>query len=174
MNTSVLHTFWTRHRTTILLLIVAALMAVLALSKLENDFKRLIWVQEWHAAIDLKRFHICVHHWFSGSPVYGVLKSDEYPPASYAILWPLLGWLELTSARWFWAVTSVAALLWFHILDCTRKRCGQTFRVCLRGIVAFVDERYAKGDRKRPTHSTYTTYNDSRAYTASPGTTFVA
>jgi hypothetical protein len=28
------------------------------------------------------------------------------------MLWPLLGWLELTPARWLWAATTVAALAW--------------------------------------------------------------
>ncbi len=115
MNTSALHTFWTCHRTTILRLIVA-LMAVLALLKLGNGFQRLIWELHWTGAVDLKRIYICVHHWFSGSPVYGVLNSDEYPPASYAVLWPLLGWLDITPARWFWAATSVAALWWLICL----------------------------------------------------------
>ena len=39
-----------------------------------------------------------------------------YPPASYAILWPLLGWLDFQTARWFWAATTVASLWWLICL----------------------------------------------------------
>ena len=116
MNNSALHTWWTCHRTTILRLIVA-LMAVFALLKLGDEFRRLIWESGYTGAIDLKTFHMNVHHWFSGSPFYGELKKSEvYPPASYAVLWPLLGWLKITSARWFWAATYVAALWWLIYL----------------------------------------------------------
>jgi hypothetical protein len=38
------------------------------------------------------------------------------PPATYAILWPLLGWLELTPARWLWVSTTLAALGWLIYL----------------------------------------------------------
>ena len=35
-----------------------------------------------------------------------------YPPASFLMFWPLLGWLSGTPARWLWAVTSVAMVIW--------------------------------------------------------------
>ena len=53
--------------------------------------------------------------WFAGLPVY----EDEdaiYPPASYLMLWPLLGWLTLDQARWLWALTSMVAMIWLMIL----------------------------------------------------------
>lgn len=56
-----------------------------------------------------------VHGWFSGRPIYGGPNAG-YPPASFVLLWPLLGWLELSPARWLWAVASVAALGWLIYL----------------------------------------------------------
>ncbi len=60
--------------------------------------------------------HDEVHRWFSGRPVYSELTTAVYPPASYVLLWPLLGWLAVPSARWLWAVTTVAALGWLIYL----------------------------------------------------------
>ena len=50
--------------------------------------------------------------WFAGIPVYGNILTAVYPPASYAILWPFLGWLAILPARWLWAVTTIASLVW--------------------------------------------------------------
>jgi hypothetical protein len=33
-----------------------------------------------------------------------------YPPATYVMLWPLLGWLKFGVARWLWAITTIALL----------------------------------------------------------------
>jgi glycosyl transferase family 87 len=61
--------------------------------------------------------HKEVQFWFAGRPVYSELPTAVYPPASYVMLWPLLGWLTITPARWFWAVTTVAALGWLiHLI----------------------------------------------------------
>jgi hypothetical protein len=57
-----------------------------------------------------------VHRWFSGRPVYSELDTAVYPPASYLLLWPLLGWLSVSAARWLWAVATVAALGWLIYL----------------------------------------------------------
>jgi hypothetical protein len=57
-----------------------------------------------------------VHRWFSGRPVYTALRTAAYPPASMVLLWPLLGWLDSTSARWLWAITTIAALGWLIVL----------------------------------------------------------
>ena len=56
--------------------------------------------------------HAEVHAWFAGRPVYAEMQNAVYPPATYALLWPFLGWLPLREARWFWAVTTLAALAW--------------------------------------------------------------
>jgi hypothetical protein len=53
-----------------------------------------------------------VKAWFRGEPVYGAVATAVYPPASYAILWPLVGWLGHTPARWLYAFTAAAAMAW--------------------------------------------------------------
>jgi hypothetical protein len=87
-------------------------MILLALLKLGDEFRRLLWQSDPVGAIDLKQRHVEVHRWFAGRPVYRELKNALYPPASYVILWPLLGWIAVTPARWLWAFTTVVALWW--------------------------------------------------------------
>ncbi len=64
-------------------------------------------------AVDLRLRYIEVHHWFAEIPAYGENEEipSAYPPASFAILWPLLGWLSFPASRWLWAVTSILAIL---------------------------------------------------------------
>jgi hypothetical protein len=49
-------------------------------------------------------------------PVYDEMMYAIYPPASYAELWPLLGWLDLEPARRLWAAACAAALVWLALL----------------------------------------------------------
>jgi hypothetical protein len=116
-----LRSWWADHHTTLLRLAVA-LMAVAALVWLGYQFWRLLWGSApiWHSspsgAVDLKNLHDVVQHWFAGRPVYSKLGYAVLPPATYAILWPFLGWLAVTPARWLWAATTVAALGWLVYL----------------------------------------------------------
>ena len=85
-------------------------MALLACLKLGDEFRRLVWQPDFNGAIDLRQRYYEVQRWFAGLPVYGEIPTAVYPPASYPMLWPLLGWLELPQARWLWAVTAAACL----------------------------------------------------------------
>jgi len=71
-------------------------------------------------AADLRARHDEVQRWFSGKPVYGEVVDGgvgaTYPPQSFVVLWPFLGWNTLSAARWLWAITSVAALAWLAVL----------------------------------------------------------
>ena len=113
--------WWAAHRTLVLRLAVV-LMAVLAVLKLGDEFRRLVWEPlevRQGAAEDLKFFHDWVNGWFGSENVFDELdpsRSAKYPPASYAILWPLVGWLDFTAARWWWALTTVGALGWLAYL----------------------------------------------------------
>jgi hypothetical protein len=100
-----LQSLWLRHRRWLLPTLVA-LMTIAAALKLEYQFRRLLWVPGRNGATDLQLFQRAIAEWFSGKP----LTQMTYPPASYVMLWPLLGWLSLTPARWFWAATSVVAV----------------------------------------------------------------
>lgn len=91
-------------------------MAVAATVWLGYEFWRLLWQTGHWGAIDLRILHTWVNNWFAGVPLYGEVKSAMYPPATYAILWPLMGWLAFTPARWLWAITTVIALGWLSYL----------------------------------------------------------
>jgi hypothetical protein len=92
------------------------IMAIASLVWLGYQFWRLLWGSApiWHTsptgAVDLKALHRLVHEWFAGRPVYRELPSAVHPPATYVLLWPLLGWLDVAPARWLWAVSTVVAL----------------------------------------------------------------
>lgn len=105
-----LHTFWIRHRLK-LLQIIAVLMAFVAVLKLGAEFYRLIWDSSPIGAVDLNHLHRWVTAWFEGQPIFQKSDSALYPPATYVMLWPLLGWMSLSNARWCWAATSIGALV---------------------------------------------------------------
>lgn len=99
-----------------LLRIWILLMLVAASVWLGYEFWRLIWNSTPEGAIDLKQRYEDVFFWFRGFQIYGVIKTAAYPPASYALLWPLLGWLSLPMARCFWAVVSIGSLVWLSAI----------------------------------------------------------
>ncbi len=93
-------------------------MALLACLWLGYEFWRLLFQPDPLGAIDLKQRHREVDAWFAGRAVYGAIDTAVYPPASHLLLWPLLGWLPVESARWLWAASSVAMLVWLARIWC--------------------------------------------------------
>jgi hypothetical protein len=108
---SALRPWWARHGA-ITLRFAVPLMVVVALVWLGYESWRLLWQQGYWGAIDLGVYHRFIHGWFAGKPIYAELRNAVHPPATYVILWPFLGWLSVTAARWFWAATTVAMLVW--------------------------------------------------------------
>ena len=104
-----LQRLWLEHRRWLWPSLVVV-MSIAAVLKLEYQFRRLVWEKGPNGAVDLVMHLSWVTTWFSGQPVYQESRGD-YPPATFVMLWPLEGWLSVTSARWFWLVTSVAALI---------------------------------------------------------------
>ncbi len=88
------------------------LMATASSIWLSYEFWRLTWDSSRYGAIDLVLRYEDIYFWFRGFPIYGVITTASYPPGSYAILWPMLGWLSIPAARWIWAVIYIGALLW--------------------------------------------------------------
>jgi len=86
------------------------IMALLAAAKLGDEMARLVWRSGATAAIDLESRYAEVQGWFNGVSVYRTMLAATYPPASYALLWPFLGWMSWEAARWFWAATTIVAL----------------------------------------------------------------
>ena len=107
--------WWMEHGLTVQRLAVAVL-SVCALLKLGEGFWRLLSPSSVTGANDLKFRHAEVQQWFAGQPVYAQSSYAVYPPASYAMLWPLLGWLDLLAARRLWAGTLVLLLVWLTYL----------------------------------------------------------
>ncbi len=102
--------WWIRYRKFILCFAIF-LMTIAAANRLTNEFHRLLSEQGFTGAVDLKLRYKEVHLWFSGKPVYDDI-SAIYPPATYAMLWPVLSWPSIETTRWIWAVTSGLALAW--------------------------------------------------------------
>ncbi|MBU6282298.1 DUF2029 domain-containing protein [bacterium] len=89
-----------------------AILALLAAAKLGDEFHRLVWgLPENLGAVDLVRRWNETRAWFAGEPVYA-LDDAIYPPATYPVLWPILGWVGFEGARRLWAVVYVVFLAW--------------------------------------------------------------
>src|SRR5262245_28039998 len=84
--------------------------------RLAVGFSRLLYEQSPMAAIDLKLRYREVQSRFGENSVSGKGKKGGYPPASYLMLWPFLGWVTWRQAQWLWAVVMVAALGWLAYL----------------------------------------------------------
>jgi hypothetical protein len=106
-----LRRWWDAHGATVLRATLG-LMVIVAALRLRKGSGGLLW----GGTGDLHLRHREVHLWFAGEPVYRAAKTAVYPPASYAMLWPFLGWLPFSASRWLWATTTVAALVWLSCL----------------------------------------------------------
>jgi hypothetical protein len=104
-----LRTWWDKRRI-LLMRLAVVLLIVSAGVKLGMDVPRLLWAPPRSNAVDLSLRHLEVHTWLAGRPVYREQKTAIYPPATYVMLWPFVGWLDLAPARWLWAVTALSAL----------------------------------------------------------------
>jgi hypothetical protein len=91
-------------------------MVVLALFYLSVNVQRLVWGEEFTNAIDLKARQIEAQRWFRGERVYLFPGQLAYPPATYALLWPIIGWLPIEVVRGLWAATALGALGWTALL----------------------------------------------------------
>jgi hypothetical protein len=101
---------WWGERRILLMRVAVVLLVVCAAVKLGMDVPRLLWAPPRPNAVDLALRHREVHAWFAGQPVYRELKRAIYPPATYVMLWPFVGWLDLAPARWLWAATALSLL----------------------------------------------------------------
>lgn len=92
-------------------LVALAIILPAAVIRLGHGLARLVSTTDRRGGIDL-RFRVEeTQAWFSGAPVYGVLETADYPPASYVLFWPFVGWTDMLTARWIWAGVSVACLV---------------------------------------------------------------
>jgi len=103
---------WWRNHNKLLVTLGLALMVSAAVPRMAYEVWRLLFDSGRLGAIDLKIFHEFVNGWFTGRPVYSEFTTANYPPASFVILWPLVGWLKITPARWLFAFSVVLSLAW--------------------------------------------------------------
>ena len=86
--------------------ILTGVLGLIASVRLGRAFLRLLFDSGPSGAIDLKLRHEETLLWFSGGDVYG-LPRLTYPPGTYALLFPSLGWNNINTARWLWAGLSL-------------------------------------------------------------------
>ena len=87
------------------------LMTLLAIPWLGYQSWRLLLDETQGGAIDLKQRMTENRAWASGRDPYGAAYSG-YPPATYVMLWPLVGWLPVVENRVLWFLVNVASLAW--------------------------------------------------------------
>ena len=129
-----LRRWWERYGTAVLWIAVACMIAA-AVWRLTHELPRLLAGSG--GAFDLQLRHREVQRWFSGEVIYGPIRRGDYPPASYVILWPLLGWLSLQGARILWAVTSLAGLAWLAFLAVRESGARSRPQVLLLALLPF-------------------------------------
>ncbi len=88
------------------------LMVVITVIWLGYQFWQLLFQPYPEGAIDLTQRHRNVKWWFAGVPIYEKTGSAVYPPASFIMLWPFVGWLGEIPTRYFFAATIIIWLVW--------------------------------------------------------------
>ncbi len=104
---------WARHHRLVLWFSVV-LMSAISARRLARAVTALLAGQTEGDTTNI--LHELIHRWFAALPVYSELPRAVHPPATYAILWPFFGWLELEPTRWLWAASIIAALAWLAYL----------------------------------------------------------
>lgn len=114
-----LRTWWMDHRA-ILLRTAIVFMSIAAVVWLGYESWRLLLQSGELGAGDMKVLQAGVQGWVRGVDPYVIEWGAAYPPASFIILWPLLGWLGEEPARWLWGATTLVALgglIYFFITE---------------------------------------------------------
>jgi hypothetical protein len=106
---------WQR-RAAILLTCGAGLALLIAAVRIPQGLWRLLYFSGPRRVFDLRFRTWETKTWFSGEPVYGALQTAGYPPAAYPVLWPFVGWADISVIRWIWAVTMLVMLVWLAAL----------------------------------------------------------
>ena len=112
---------WARSPSEKLLNVALAALVGVALVWLGYQFWRLLFQPSPAGAVDLLLRHGECQEWFRGVPIYDTRVDAVYPPASYLMLWPLLGWLSPGAMRIFWVLPTVLSIAW---LCCLAVRYG--------------------------------------------------
>jgi len=141
---------WTEYNKALLYFAVA-IMAIVAVGWLGYQFWRLlsptppIWPTSPRGAVDLLQRFRELGHWYDvpGRPTYNTIGSAVYPPATYVILWPFLGWMDAMTARWIWAITTVFFLGWLTVLSIRESHASSRLEQVFVGLIPL--STYATG-----------------------------
>jgi hypothetical protein len=121
-GTATIGRFWHRHGTRILTAGAVA-MALAAAWRLSQALPSLMWEGGPHPT-DLHARHAELHRWFRGIFEDPQSWRADYPPATYVILWPLLGWLPFEQARLLWGGLTLLTLAWLSWLTLKTSHAG--------------------------------------------------
>ena len=95
------------------------------------ELPRALWEVSGTGSIDLKHRHGEIRSWFAGDPVYADTGA-VYPPASFVILAPLIGWMDYETSRRLWALASLvgmACLAWLLARSGSHDRLERAFLI---------------------------------------------
>ena len=87
-------------------------LVVIAAGWLGYESWRLLFQPRPLGAVDLFLRHAECVRWFEGEKIYRTRHDAVYPPASYLMLWPLLGWSSKGLVRVFWLVPTALSVVW--------------------------------------------------------------
>ena len=130
----VIRRLWRIHRDRIQRAAIT-LTAVSAVVWLGYQFWRLLFQPGFHGAIDLRSLQNATRRWFNGEPVYGDRSRVMYPPASFAMVSPIVEWLSFTAARVVSAVTIVLALWWLVRLTIRESGADTRLERIMMGLI---------------------------------------
>lgn len=116
-------------------------MTLLAIPWLGYQSWRLVLDESHRGAIDLKQRMAENRDWASGTDPRNL--SSTYPPATYVILWPLVGWLPAAENRVFWFLVNVASLGW--LIQILERESGAGSRAERRFVATLAVANYATG-----------------------------
>lgn len=126
---------WQRHAPRVICA-AAVVLTLVSVVWLGYETWRLLWQPQKLGAmwvhpggLDLQLRWEEIRAWFSGQVVYGVCPYAVYPPASYSLMWPFLGWVSMGAALAGWTVTAALSLAWLVRLA-VRESEAVGFREC--------------------------------------------
>ena len=115
--------------------LVTVLLAAAAAKRLLLQSRELVAGTSYAAAFDLHMRWVEASRWVADLPVYETTKTN-YPPATYALLAPLIGRLEWPTLRAWWLVLCWAALVALSLMaaSAVRRPAARALAAVLPGV----------------------------------------
>ncbi|MFN2419850.1 MAG: glycosyltransferase family 87 protein [Gemmatimonadota bacterium] len=95
-----------------LVVLLFAFLAAVAAARWTIEIHHALFDPTRHGANDLRRRYAETQAWFNGEDVYARTTDAVYPPASYVMFWPALGWSSFQVARRLWTLSGLALFVW--------------------------------------------------------------